>query len=286
MLRSPKSMGFVESFVTQWLGTRELGHEFVPDAKLFPDYAEDVELQADIRFQPVVFFHAMLSQQRIRYWTCSIRTGPSSRKSCRALRPRRSSCARTIRSSRSASSYLPGSHRGGLLGMSAVLAVSSYPHRTSPVLRGKWVLDSMLGTPPLPPPPNVPALEEHATGAAEDHARTAGAASREPGLRGLPQPHRSAGFRARELRCAGPMAHRGRGQADRQQAELPDGTKFEGPDELKRRAAGEKGSVPPQSDAAACWVTRWAAGLTRKDSCTVDSIVAQLAEHGLQVASR
>jgi hypothetical protein len=53
-----------------------------------------------------------------------------------------------------------GDHRGGLLGMSAVLAVSSLPHRTSPVLRGKWILETMLGTPALPPPPDVPALAE------------------------------------------------------------------------------------------------------------------------------
>src|SRR5205807_4539304 len=52
------------------------------------------------------------------------------------------------------------STRGGLLGMPAVLAVSSYPYRTSPVLRGAWVLESILGTPPPPPPADVPALEE------------------------------------------------------------------------------------------------------------------------------
>ena len=46
--------------------------------------------------------------------------------------------------------------------MPAVLAVSSHPYRTSPVLRGTWILDSILGTPPPPPPPNVPALEEAA----------------------------------------------------------------------------------------------------------------------------
>ena len=50
--------------------------------------------------------------------------------------------------------------------MSAVLAVSSHPHRTSPVLRGKWLLEAILGTPPPPPPPNVPKLEETKAGAA------------------------------------------------------------------------------------------------------------------------
>jgi hypothetical protein len=52
-------------------------------------------------------------------------------------------------------------HRGGLLRQGSVLAVTSYATRTSPVLRGKWVLENLLGTPPPPPPPNVPALREN-----------------------------------------------------------------------------------------------------------------------------
>jgi hypothetical protein len=50
--------------------------------------------------------------------------------------------------------------RRGLLGHGSVLAVTSYPHRTSPVVRGKWILENLLGTPLPPPPPDVPALEE------------------------------------------------------------------------------------------------------------------------------
>ena len=51
--------------------------------------------------------------------------------------------------------------RGGLLGQGSILMITSYPNRTSPVLRGKWVLDNLLGTPPPPPPPNIPALKEN-----------------------------------------------------------------------------------------------------------------------------
>ena len=51
-------------------------------------------------------------------------------------------------------------NRRGLLGHGSILTVTSYPNRTSPVLRGKWVLDNLLGAPPPPPPPNVPPLEE------------------------------------------------------------------------------------------------------------------------------
>jgi hypothetical protein len=57
-----------------------------------------------------------------------------------------------------------GTPRGGVLGQAGVLTVSSYPNRTSPVLRGKWVLENLLGAPPPPPPADVPALDERPLG--------------------------------------------------------------------------------------------------------------------------
>ena len=59
---------------------------------------------------------------------------------------------------------IPDPARRGLLGQGSVLTVSSYANRTSPVLRGKWILTNILGTPPPPPPPNVPPLKEVASG--------------------------------------------------------------------------------------------------------------------------
>src|SRR5205085_5507740 len=55
---------------------------------------------------------------------------------------------------------LKGTTRGGLLGQGSILTVTSYSNRTSPVVRGKWILNNLLGTPPPPPPPNVPALRD------------------------------------------------------------------------------------------------------------------------------
>jgi hypothetical protein len=59
---------------------------------------------------------------------------------------------------------LPGTERNGLLGKGAVLMLTSYPTRTAPVLRGKFVLESLMGTPPAAPPANVPSLKENETG--------------------------------------------------------------------------------------------------------------------------
>jgi hypothetical protein len=55
-----------------------------------------------------------------------------------------------------------GSARGGLLGQGSILTLTAYANRTSPVIRGNWILENVLGTPPPPPPPNVPPLEERA----------------------------------------------------------------------------------------------------------------------------
>ena len=99
--------------------------------------------------------------------------------------------------------------RRGLLGQGSILTVTAYPHRTSPVLRGKWILENLLGTPPPPPPPNVPALKDtNAAGNVLLDARAHGAASRECRLRELPRDDGSAGLVAREFR-------RGRTVADR-----------------------------------------------------------------------
>ena len=90
--------------------------------------------------------------------------------------------------------------RFGLLGKGAVLLRTSYGDRTSPVLRGAWVLDKLMGTPPTPPPPNV-VVEPHAESRreAEDAARAARAASHRRRLQRLPQRDRPVRPRAREL---------------------------------------------------------------------------------------
>ncbi len=160
MLRSPRSMVFAQRFTEQWLRTRELGRDVTPDPKLFPAFTTDDELRADIRYQPIVFFREILMKNGSVLdlidsdWTIATRKLLTLYFVKPPLKLDRSGQPQRV--------ALPaGTNRGGVLGMAAVLAVSSHPHRTSPVLRGKWILDTLLGAPPPPPPPDVPALEEH-----------------------------------------------------------------------------------------------------------------------------
>ena len=156
MLRNQKSVDFAQSFVDQWLRIRDLGQAFQPDPKLFPEW-KDSELQGDIKNQPVLFFREIFVNDLSildlldSNWTIATRKLQKVlyRTDIKPARPNNQEQPQRIE--------LPeGSHRGGLLGMSAVLAISSHPHRTSPVLRGKWLLETILGTPPPPPPANVP----------------------------------------------------------------------------------------------------------------------------------
>ena len=122
--------------------------------------------------------------------------------------------------------------RIGLLGQGSVLTVTSYPNRTSPVLRGKWILENILGTPPPPPPPNVPPLKENEEGLeTEIGPRTDGRASEESGLRELPCGDGSAGILARELRWTRRMANE----------------RSSGPDRCIRSAGGRNESEGPVS---------------------------------------
>ena len=102
----------------------------------------------------------------------------------------------------------PTTARGGLLGQGSILTVTSYPNRTSPVLRGKWMLENMLGAPPPPPPPNVPALKDNGADGRPASMRERMEQHRtNPVVRELPRADGSAGLRARELRRDRRVAH-------------------------------------------------------------------------------
>jgi hypothetical protein len=118
--------------------------------------------------------------------------------------------------------------RGGLLGQASVLTVTSYPNRTSPVVRGRWLLENMLGAPPPPPPPDVPALDEEVAAHAkslrsqmEEHRRNPVCASCHVRMDPL-------GFALESFDGLGKYRTVSDGQPIDTSASLPDGTEFDG----------------------------------------------------------
>jgi hypothetical protein len=280
MLRSGKSRNFIESFVTQWLGTRVLGREFFPDPKVFPTYTADADLQGEIRFQPILFFHSMLANNDPVTDLVDSNWTIITKKLAELYGIDKSLLRKESQSQPFRIQLPPGSHRGGLLGMSAVLAVSSYPYRTSPVLRGKWVLDSILGTPPLPPPPNVPALEDHKAGAPLKTIRERLAQHREnPVCASCHNSIDPLGFALENYDALGQWRTEDAGKPIDNTGELPDGTKFEGPDQL-RSVLLQRKDLFLRNLTSRMLGYAVGHGLTRTDSCTVDAIMDQLRANG------
>jgi hypothetical protein len=279
MLRNDRSLEFVERFVEQWLRTRELDRDKSPDPKLFPTYAADEELRSDIRFQPILFFREILLKNLslLNLLDSKYTIGTSTlAKHFGVKLPLNQKATKQPQWVE-----LPeGSHRGGLLGMPAVLAVSSYPYRTSPVLRGAWILESILGTPPPPPPPNVPALEADHEGAPPKSFREKLTQHRaNPACAGCHSRIDPLGFGLENFDVIGRWRDEEAGKPVDSSGELPDGMKFQGPDQLKAVLLEHK-DLFIRNLTSKMLGYALGRGLTLTDSCTVDNIVAQLKDNG------
>lgn len=155
MIADPKSVALAENFAGQWLQLRNLD-SLRPDAEKFPDWGAELReaMKAETRLffehvlrenQPVTDFlnahYTFLNERLAKHYGIANVTGPDFRRV-----------------------DLATNERGGITSHGSVLAVSSYPTRTSVVLRGKYILDNIFNTPPPPAPPNVPTLDEAAVG--------------------------------------------------------------------------------------------------------------------------
>jgi len=151
MLADPRSKALVDNFAGQWLYLRNL-KTINPDFETFPDF--DDNLRQAMKRETELFIDSIMRED----------------KSVMDLL----NANYTFLNERLARHYgIPGIYgtdfrrvtlkedaRRGLLGQASILTVTSYPTRTSPVQRGKWILTNVLGIPPNPPPPNIPALKE------------------------------------------------------------------------------------------------------------------------------
>ncbi len=224
LLKDPKSRALVESFGGQWLELRKL-ESVKPDRERFPEFEE--YLLRSMRRETELFFdnilrqdlsildfldgnYTFLNERLAQFYKIAGVTGTEFRKV-----------------------DLTGTERGGVLTQASVLTVSSYATRTSPVLRGKWILENLLNAPPPPPPPDVPNLDEARIGQSasmreqlEQHRKNATCASCHARMDPL-------GFGLENFDATGAWRTQdGKFPVDAS-GTLPDGRSFKGPQELR-----------------------------------------------------
>jgi mono/diheme cytochrome c family protein len=156
MLADRRSRALVDNFAGQWLMLRNI-RTVSPDAELFPDFDEN--LRDAFKQETELFFASQLQDDR------TVPELLTANYTFLNERLARHYGVRNVYGSHFRRVTLDASqHRAGLLGHGSLLTVTSYPNRTSPVLRGKWILGNLLGAPPPPPPANVPGLPERGAG--------------------------------------------------------------------------------------------------------------------------
>ena len=155
MLADPRSDALVKNFAGQWLYLRNLPN-VRPSTEDFPDFDDNLR-QAMRRETELLFENVMREDHGVLDLLTADYTFVNERLA-------KHYGIDGVYGSQFRKVHITDANRRGLLGQASILTITSYPNRTSPVLRGKWVLENVLGTPPPAPPPNVPALADNEAG--------------------------------------------------------------------------------------------------------------------------
>jgi hypothetical protein len=220
MLRDSRSHALVDNFANQWLKLGRLSG-IVPDVDEFPDFDENLRdaLQQETR----EFVASQLREDRsVIDLVAANYTFVNERLARHYQIPR-------VYGSHFRRVTFDDGIRGGLLGQASILTATSYPNRTSPVLRGRWLLETMLGAPPPAPPPDVPALKENGAEGErhsvrerlEVHRKNSGCAVCHVRMDPL-------GFSLENFDALGKWRTMSDGSPIDASASLPDGSRFEG----------------------------------------------------------
>ena len=226
MLSDPRSRSLVSNFASQWLHLRNL-ESITPDLRLFPDF--DDNLRQSFRKETELLFDEVLREDRsVLDLLKSDHTYLNERLARHYGIP-----------------HVYGSHfrrvpvgddgvRGGLLRQGSVLMVTSYATRTSPVIRGKWILENILGTPPPPPPANIPALKDNTVASTLSVRERLAEHRRDVACAGCHKLLDPPGFALENFDAVGRWRTLEEGKPVDSTGGLPDGSKFEGVDGLER----------------------------------------------------
>jgi len=275
MLADRKASALVENFAGQWLEIRRL-ESAQPDRERFPDF--DEYLRASMLKETELFFQYVMREDRS---ILDFIDGPYSFLNERLARHYGIA---GIQGSEFRKVDLSGTGRSGILTQASVLEVSSYGNRTSPVLRGKWILDNILNSPPPPPPANVPSLDEDAVGLSaslrqqlEQHRKNAVCASCHARMDPL-------GFGFENFDAVGAWRTLDGKFSIDPSGVLPDGKAFRGADELKIVLRQEKDTFA-EGLAGKLLTYALGRGLDRSDQPAVKQIAARMAADNYKFSS-
>ena len=225
MLADDKSAALAANFAGQWLETRNLG-SVTPDPDKFPTW--DAGLREAMKTETRLFFEAMLRENR------PMTDFLDARFTFLNERLAKHYGIRGVKGPEFRRVELDTEQRGGVLGQAAVLTVTSYPTRTSPVLRGKYVLEAILGTPPPPPPADVPALDEAKIGSSGTLRRQLEQHRANPACAVCHDRMDTLGFGLENYDAIGRWRERDGDFPIDSGGILPDGKSFSGPAEMRR----------------------------------------------------
>ena len=156
MLDDPRSRTFTSTFIGQWLGTQELGGRVAPMLTELQAYYTP-PVAADLRAEPVLLFQRILGENRSLLELLSADYTYMTERLVKFYQLENQ--FKDFRGTQPQLVKWPDGRRAGVMNTGAVMAMTSHYRQTSPVLRGAWVLETLLGTPVPPPPADVPALE-------------------------------------------------------------------------------------------------------------------------------
>jgi hypothetical protein len=221
MLADRRAHALISNFFGQWLQVRNMTSH-LPDAKVLPQFDESLR-EAFERETELFLEYQLQNDREVVELLDANYTFVNERLAHHYEIP-------NVYGSHYRRVSYPDGRRGGLLGHGSILTVTSYPDRTSPVVRGKWLLENILGAPPPPPPANVPALPE------------TGADGKPQSMRERLERHRKnpvcaachsrmdpLGFALENFDAVGRWRQTDAGSAIDPSGTLPDGASFDGP---------------------------------------------------------
>lgn len=268
MLADPRADALGERFALQWLDLERLGTEVRPDPKHYPEF--DTKLNEAMHGEVIAYFNYIFRNDRsLLELIDSDYTFVNERLAAiYGLKTPKGGLMQKV--------SLSDKNRGGIVGMAAIHAVTSYPLRTSPVLRGRWVLESLLGDKVPPPPPDAPALEEHEKAATlreqlEVHRTKSECAVCHDKMDPL-------GFGLENFDALGRWRDKDRDQPIDARGTLPSGQTYAGPAGLKTVLLERKDTIVKQLTKK---MTGYAFGreLNKFDDCVVDRALEALRQN-------